>query len=140
MTDVFSKTKRSEVMSRIRSHGNRGTELALIALFRAHGLTGWRRRQAVFGKPDFVFRARKVAVFVDGCFWHGCPRHGTRPKTNASFWSEKIRKNKARDRLVNATLRRSGWKVVRVWEHELRRKNAARLAARLQSRFRASHP
>ena len=137
MTDVFTKAKRSEVMSRIRSHGNRRTELALIALFRAYGLTGWRRRQAVFGKPDFVFRRQKVALFVDGCFWHGCPKHGTKPKTNASFWSEKIRRNKARDRLVNAALRKSGWKVVRVWEHELRRKNASRLAARLRMRFTA---
>jgi len=76
MTDVFTEAKRSEVMSRIRAHGNRGTELALIALFRASGLTGWRRRQPVFGKPDFVFRGSKVAVFVDGCFWHGCPKHG----------------------------------------------------------------
>jgi DNA mismatch endonuclease (patch repair protein) len=138
MTDVFTKAKRSEVMSRIRSHGNRGTELALVALFRAYGLTGWRRRQAVFGKPDFVFRRQKVALFVDGCFWHGCPKHGTQPKTNAEFWSEKIRRNKARDRLVNATLRKSGWKVVRVWEHELRRKDAARLAARLRRCFTAS--
>jgi DNA mismatch endonuclease, patch repair protein len=82
-----------------------------------------------------VFRGSKVAVFVDGCFWHGRPKHGTQPKTNAGFWSEKIRRNKARDRLVNATLRKSGWKVVRVWEHELRLKNTARLAAHLRMRF-----
>jgi DNA mismatch endonuclease (patch repair protein) len=132
MADVFSKAKRSEVMSRIRPHGNKGTELALIALFREYGLTGWRRRQPLFGKPDFVFRKNKVALFVDGCFWHGCPQHGTQPKTNAAFWSKKIGGNRARDRVVNSTLRASGWKVVRVWEHELRKKNAARLAARLR--------
>jgi DNA mismatch endonuclease (patch repair protein) len=103
MADVFSKTKRSDVMSRIRSHGNKETELALIAFLRLHGITGWRRRQPLFGKPDFVFREARVAVFVDGCFWHGCPRHGTRPKTNAGFWNEKIRRNIARDRLVNRT-------------------------------------
>ena len=131
MADVFSKAKRSEVMSRIRPHGNKGTELALIALFREYGLTGWRRRQPLFGKPDFVFRKNKVALFVDGCFWHGCPQHGTQPKTNASFWSKKIGANRARDRVVNSTLRASGWKVVRDWEHELRKKNAVRLAARL---------
>jgi len=132
MADVFSKAKRSDVMSRIRSRGNKETELALIAFLRLHGFTGWRRRQPLFGKPDFVFREHRVALFVDGCFWHGCPRHGTQPKTNAGFWSEKIRRNIARDRLVNRTLRKAGWRVVRVWEHELRKKNAARLAARLR--------
>jgi DNA mismatch endonuclease (patch repair protein) len=73
MADVFSKAKRSEVMSRIRPRGNKGTELALMAFFRAHGHTGWRRGRPLFGKPDFVFRKNKVALFVDGCFWHGCP-------------------------------------------------------------------
>ena len=135
MTDLFSKAKRSDVMSRIRSRGNAGTELALMAVFRAHGLKGWRRKQAVFGKPDFVFRSNRVAVFVDGCFWHGCPKHGTQPKSNTAFWSEKLRGNKVRDRLVNTTLRKAGWKVVRVWEHELRRKNEGKLAARLRRIF-----
>jgi DNA mismatch endonuclease (patch repair protein) len=132
MADVFSKAKRSEVMSRIRPRGNKGTELALMAFFRAHGHTGWRRGRPLFGKPDFVFRKNKVALFVDGCFWHGCPKHGTRPKTNAGFWNEKLRRNIARDRLVNRTLREAGWRVVRIWEHELQKKNAARLAARLR--------
>ncbi|NBV85163.1 MAG: DNA mismatch endonuclease Vsr, partial [Verrucomicrobia bacterium] len=117
MADVFSKAKRSEVMSRIRSDGNKKTELTLIAFFRANRLTGWRRRQPLFGRPDFVFREHKVAVFVDGCFWHGCPKHGTQPKTNAGFWSEKIRRNKTRDRLVNATLRKAGWGVVCHYRH-----------------------
>ena len=73
MPDVFTKAKRSEVMSRIRGTGNKDTELALIILFRLHRIKGWRRHQPVFGKPDFVFPAVKVAVFVDGCFWHCCP-------------------------------------------------------------------
>src|SRR5436190_20991772 len=74
MPDVFTRTKRSEVMSRIRAHGNRDTELRLIALFRRYGITGWRRNARVFGKPDFVFPKQRVAVFVDGCFWHRHPR------------------------------------------------------------------
>ncbi len=82
-------------------------------------------------RPDFVFRKVRVAVFVDGCFWHGCPKHGTQPKTNAPFWRKKITNNKARDRRVNHVLRGRGWKVVRIWEHELRRKNEARLLRRL---------
>ena len=79
-SDIFTKTKRSEVMSRIHGRGNRTTELAMMKLFRRHGITGWRRNQPVFGKPDFIFHKKRVALFVDGCFWHDCPRHGHRPK------------------------------------------------------------
>ena len=136
MPDVFTKTKRSEVMSRIRSHGNRDTELVLAKIFRAHGFTGWRRRQPVFGKPDFIFRAAKVAVFVDGCFWHGCPQHCRMPKGNRSFWRQKIGRNRERDRLVSRTLRQRGWRVLRIWEHALARKNEARLIQRLQQVLR----
>ena len=127
MTDVFSKLKRSEIMSRIRSRGNKDTELALAKLLRRHGITGWRRRQPVFGKPDFIFPKYKLTVFVDGCFWHGCPKHATTPKNNRAFWQRKLSANKARDRLVNQTLRRAGWRVLRIWEHELARKNEPRL-------------
>ena len=70
MADVFTRTKRSDVMSRIRSRGNRDTELRMIQLFREHQITGWRRNTRVFGRPDFVFPRPKIAVFVDGCFWH----------------------------------------------------------------------
>ena len=132
MPDVFSKAKRSHVMSLIRGSGNKGTELRLMGIFKAHGITGWRRKAVVFGKPDFVFPKHKLAVFVDGCFWHGCPIHATRPKTNAKFWRTKIACNQARDRLVTRTLRRTGWRVLRIWEHELRKNNERRLLARLR--------
>jgi len=132
MPDVFTPAKRSEVMSRIRGKGNRGTELRLIAIFRAHGITGWRRNHALYGKPDFVFRAARVTVFVDGCFWHGCPVHGTKPKNNAAFWRKKIRRNKERDVEVFRVLRKKGWRVLRVWEHDLARKNEKRLVARIR--------
>jgi len=131
MPDVFTRRKRSAVMSRIHACGNRSTELRLVAFMRKHAITGWRRKQRVNGRPDFVFRKRRVAVFVDGCFWHGCPRHGVKPKTNAAFWRRKIEGNRARDRLVTRTLRRNGWRVLRIWEHELARKNEPRLLARL---------
>jgi DNA mismatch endonuclease, patch repair protein len=119
MPDVFTKAKRSEVMSRIRGKGNKDTELALIRIFRAQHIIGWRRHQKVFGKPDFVFPKLRIAVFVDGCFWHACPKHATKPRNNAAFWRKKLAANQARDRLVTRTLRRMGWKVVRIWEHEL---------------------
>ena len=132
MTDVFTKAKRSAVMSRIRSRGNRATELRLIALMREHGITGWRRNAPVFGNPDFIFRRERVAVFVDGCFWHGCPKHGTRPKQNRKFWDAKIQKNKERDRSVNRELRKAGWRVMRIWEHDLSARNEKRLAGRIR--------
>ena len=131
MSDIFTKRKRSEVMSRIRGSGNKATELRLIPLFRANGITGWRRGSKLPGKPDFVFPRLRVAVFVDGCFWHGCPKHATQPKTNAGFWRKKIARNQQRDREVGRVLRRAGWRVIRVWEHGLRRKDEARTVRRL---------
>lgn len=119
MADVFTKAKRSEVMSRIRSSGNKETELAMIKLFRKHKITGWRRHYPVFGKPDFVFPDLKLAVFVDGCFWHGCPKHSNVPRNNRAFWKRKLDANKARDRRVNQVLRQNGWCVIRIWEHDL---------------------
>jgi DNA mismatch endonuclease (patch repair protein) len=86
-------------------------------------------------RPDFVFRERRVAVFVDGCFWHACPRHGTKPKGNAAFWRAKFRGNIARDRRDTRNLRRSGWRVVRLWEHELRAKARPRLLVKLGRLF-----
>jgi DNA mismatch endonuclease (patch repair protein) len=150
-TDTVSRAKRSEIMRAVRSRGNKDTELALMRVFRAHGIAGWRRQvQLTLGRsrgdetqtsrrplaadsirsssrgllrvrPDFVFREARLAVFVDGCFWHGCPKHATQPKNNAPFWRKKIAGNKTRDRLVTRTLRRHCWRVLRIWEHELAR-------------------
>ena len=125
MPDIFTKAKRSAVMSRIRGHGNKDTELALMKLLRQHGITGWRRYQNVFGKPDFLFRWNRLALFVDGCFWHGCPRHCKIPSGNRGFWKKKFAANKTRDRRVNRELRKLGWRVVRIWEHDLAKRGAA---------------
>lgn len=125
MPDIFTRAKRSQVMSRIRGHGNKDTEVALMKLLRIHRVTGWRRRQPVFGKPDFVFHTARIAVFVDGCFWHGCPKHCNTPASNRAFWKKKFAANKARDRRVNQTLRKSGWRVLRIWECALVRDGEA---------------
>ncbi len=127
MADVFTKSKRSEVMSRIRGSGNKGTEIALAKLFRKYGITGWRRNQPLFGKPDFIFRRQRIIVFVDGCFWHGCPKHCNMPVNNREFWEKKLTANKERDRLVTKTLRKQGWRVIRVWEHDLAANDALTL-------------
>lgn len=119
MPDVFTKAKRSEVMSRIRSSGNKETEIALARLFRKSKVRGWRRRASLTGKPDFTFYKQKVVVFVDGCFWHCCPKHSNMPVNNRAFWKKKLTANKSRDRVVNNALRKQGWRVIRIWEHTL---------------------
>jgi DNA mismatch endonuclease (patch repair protein) len=133
MSDIFTQAKRSEVMSRIRASGNKDTELRMIALFRECGITGWRRGIALFGRPDFAFRKERVVVFVDGCFWHGCPKpkHSPLPQTRAEWWASKLGRNKNRDRLVTRTLRKAGWKVIRIWECDLKPKNWLRISHRI---------
>lgn len=137
MADVLSKDRRSYCMSRIRGTGNKETELRMIRLLRAGGITGWRRGWPLFGRPDFVFPVARLAVFVDGCFWHGCPRHYTKPANNRDFWRRKLEANRARDRLVNRELKRLGWRILRIWEHDLRLPKP-RCTARLK-RLLAAH-
>jgi DNA mismatch endonuclease (patch repair protein) len=108
-------------MSRIRGKGNRSTELRLIQLFKGAGITGWRRHQPLTGKPDFTFRKEELVVFVDGCFWHGCPRCFRIPGQNAEFWEKKIGGNMKRDRKVSRQLRAEGWSVCRIWECRLKK-------------------
>ena len=134
MADVFSKQKRSEIMSRIRGKGNHATELALATLLRRNHITGWRRHRRLVllaprgssqslrklsTRPDFLFPAPRIVVFVDGCFWHGCAQHCKMPSSNTGFWREKLASNRRRDSLVNRLLRDRGWTVIRLWEHQL---------------------
>jgi DNA mismatch endonuclease (patch repair protein) len=107
-------------MSRIRGRGNERTELALVRLLRANRITGWRRHAKLPGRPDFVFRKERVVVFVDGCFWHGCPKCFRQPNTNKAFWRQKISANRTRDKKVGLLLRTQGWRILRIWEHALR--------------------
>jgi len=113
--------KRSWTMAAIRGKNNRTTELMLrMALVRA-GIRGWETNvEELPGKPDFFFRKKRVAVFVDGCFWHGCPKCGHYPKTRRSFWKTKILRNKERDKKNRHQLRRRGIKVINIWEHSLK--------------------
>jgi len=120
MTDVFSKKKRSQVMAAIKSKGNKDTELKLISIFRANGITGWRRNQKLPGKPDFVFCRERLAAFVDGCFWHGCRWHCRMPQHNRQYWQLKIARNIARDKATTRHLQKAGWRVLRIWEHSLK--------------------
>jgi len=115
---------RSKTMGAIRGKHNRTTERALrMALVRSR-LTGWSLHANLPGKPDFYFHRQKLAVFVDGCFWHGCPRCGHVPKTRAAFWSAKFTRNRGRARQVSRQLGASGIHVLRFWEHELKSKRS----------------
>lgn len=116
---------RSRMLAAVRATGNKSTELELVRLFRRNGITGWRRHGALAGRPDFVFRAPRIAVFVDGCFWHGCPRCYKAPTRNPAYWSQKILANRRRDKRVTRVLRAQKWCVLRVWEHALTRPDAA---------------
>jgi DNA mismatch endonuclease (patch repair protein) len=120
MSDIWTKAKRSEVMSLIRGQGNKATELRLIAILRASRICGWRRKQKLIGKPDFVFRRERIALFVDGCFWHGCAKCYRRPGSNRKYWDAKVTRNRQRDRAVTRALKKSGWRVIRIWEHDLK--------------------
>ena len=131
MTDIFDTEKRSEIMSHIKGSNNKSTEEKLIALFRTQNIKGWRRKYKVFGKPDFVFHKQKVAVFVDGCFWHGHDCRNTRPKQNKEFWQKKISRNMKHDGEVTRRLEKLGWMVLRIWECELKQRNRLKLLERL---------
>lgn len=116
MIDRVSKEARSRIMSAIRAKDTETTEKVMARLLRRDHIIGWRRQWVVIGKPDFAWPKEKVALFVDGCFWHGCPRCYKAPQSNSDYWREKILRNKARDRKVSRALRGHGWIVLRVWE------------------------
>ncbi|MES2524200.1 MAG: very short patch repair endonuclease [Gemmatimonadota bacterium] len=107
---------RSRNMSAIRGKGNKSTEMRMASLLRCERLNGWRRHQPLPGRPDFAWRVQRTALFVDGCYWHGCPRCYKSPSKNVEFWRNKLLTNRRRDRRVSAQLRKLGWRVIRVWE------------------------
>ncbi len=118
--------------------GNRGRdtrpELAIRSELHRRGLryrVDVQPEKGLRCRADVVFRRQKVAVFIDGCFWHGCPDHGTKPTTNASYWKAKIARNVERDRRNDTFLGAAGWTVIRVWEHDPPREAATRIAAAL---------
>ncbi|MBS0251271.1 MAG: DNA mismatch endonuclease Vsr [Proteobacteria bacterium] len=122
--------ERSRIMAAIRGKGNASTEQRMVSILRQHQISGWRRHQPIFGSPDFTFEREHVAIFVDGCFWHGCPLCYRAPRNNREFWRAKIARNAARDRRTSRRLRAIGWSVLRFWEHTL--KDGDAVAARVK--------
>jgi DNA mismatch endonuclease, patch repair protein len=118
--DWLTPEQRSRNMSAIRSRGNKSTEKAVRFRMIRAGVCGWKLCTGDLpGKPDFVFESAKLVIFLDGCYWHGCPRCYRAPTSNTGYWSEKFQRNKARDKRVSRLLRQQGWRVVRFWEHEI---------------------
>ncbi|HZT83272.1 MAG TPA: very short patch repair endonuclease [Gemmataceae bacterium] len=137
MADRHSREQRSRNMSRIRKFGNASTELRLLRLLRAGGITGWRRHLDLPGRPDFTFPRERVVVFVDGCFWHRCPRCNWKPASNTAYWTAKLARNVAKDREADRQLQRTGWRVLRIWEHALR-EQPNRVMARIRRALAAA--
>lgn len=139
MNDVLNTDQRSYCMSRIRA-SNTKPELALRKALWHQGYR-YRVNTKLYGKPDIVFRGFQTVVFVDGCFWHKCPEHFTLPKTRSEFWRAKIDANVKRDLRNNEALMLQGWRVVRIWEHEIKaslQHSVARVAQVLEQQ-RNSH-
>lgn len=144
MPDCFSAEKRSQVMAQIKSKGTQPEARlgALLALW----LPGEHISESpkdIFGRPDFVIESAKIAVFLDGCFFHGCPKHYRQPVQNKEYWSAKVARNRQHDLLVTRTLKAEGWRVIRIWEHELRTPKMVgreRIRRRIRYAFKQSEP
>lgn len=118
MTDIFSKTKRSLIMSTIKYKGSE-IEKKTANFLKKNGVKYRSHSKSLPGKPDFYFSKIKTVLFVDSCFWHGCKYHGTKPKSNSKFWKRKIARNKQRDKEINRKYKKMGWQIIRIWEHNL---------------------
>jgi DNA mismatch endonuclease (patch repair protein) len=117
MSDIFSREVRSHIMSKIKGKDS----LIELSIRKELWRLGYRYRKH-YGKPkiDIAFPKKKIAVFIDSCFWHACPKHGELPKSNIEFWKNKLDKNAKRDREVNHALKGEGWTVIRIWEHDIK--------------------
>ena len=120
--DTVSKAKRSEIMSRVKSRDSK-MEISFRKKLWRHGFRYLKNSVKYFGKPDIVLPKYETVIFLDSCFWHGCEEHCRLPTTRARFWKEKIGRNKRRDDEVNKHYTEKGWSVIRIWEHDLKKKD-----------------
>jgi DNA mismatch endonuclease, patch repair protein len=118
MVDIFSKKKRSEIMSKVKNKDSK-IEVSFRKALWKEGFRYSKNSKRYFGKPDLVMKKHKTVIFLDSCFWHGCKKHCKFPATNKKFWKEKIERNKQRDREVNKYYKKNNWNIVRIWEHEI---------------------
>jgi DNA mismatch endonuclease, patch repair protein len=133
MADDRTKAQRSETMRKVRGKDT-SCEMSLRRELHRRGLR-YRLHTDLPGKPDIVFVAARVAIFVDGCFWHGCPEHCRLPATNREYWEAKIARNRTRDARATRALHDDGWIAIRLWEHEIR-DSVAKVADRIAHTLR----
>lgn len=133
-------SSRSANMRAIRSTGNRSTEWRLRSILIREGIRGWKLQdRLILGKPDIVFPSQRLILFIDGCYWHGCPKCGHIPKTNREYWTAKIGRNKLRDRRYSRELKRQGYRVIRIWECVLK-KDPSRVLSKISAAIEAAKP
>lgn len=118
MADVVSKKKRSEIMSRVKNKDSK-IEILFRKKLWAAGIRYRKNVKNYFGKPDIVIKKNKTVIFIDSCFWHGCKKHFRLPEQNKKYWIKKIKRNKEKDREVATFYKKSKWKIIRIWEHEI---------------------
>ena len=118
--DNLTKTQRRKNMQSIRSKDT-SIEKIIRSGLRHAGIRFRSNVSTMLGKPDFVFNDAKTVLFLDSCFWHSCPYHATQPKSNRAYWRPKLKRNKERDQSITKALRKSGWKVIRIWEHRIKK-------------------
>mgnify|MGYP001575952176 CR=1 FL=1 len=120
MADVVSKKKRSKIMSAIKSKDTK-MEIAFRKVLWNKGFRYSKNSSKYFGKPDLVLKKYKIVIFLDSCFWHGCKNHFRKPTSNKNFWINKIERNKERDKKVNSYYKKNGWRIIRIWEHQIKK-------------------
>lgn len=120
---MMVSSQRSAIMRAVKSRGNISTELRFVKILKLYKISGWRRNVPLLGQPDFIFKKFGIAVFIHGCFWHGCKLHFRQPVENSEYWSKKIERNRKRDLYVCRSLRKLGWSVLTFWEHDFSRKD-----------------
>lgn len=131
MTDIVSKEKRSEIMSKIKS-GDTALEDKFRKAIWKRGLRYRKNVKNMPGKPDIYLPAKKIVVFLDSCFWHGCEQHCRMPNSNIEYWQRKIEKNRKRDAEITKQYKNNGFKILRLWEHEIR-KNIEKVIKKVES-------
>lgn len=124
--DKLTPEERSKVMSAVKSKGTK-LERRFFEALEAQSIEGMERHpEDLLGHPDLVHRSSRIVVFIDSCFWHGCPEHLRMPQSNQEYWTKKIARNRKRDRQVTKALREQGWRVLRIWEHSIKKQRSFR--------------
>jgi len=127
--DTVSKKKRSKIMSLIKSKET-NLEKSVWGILSKNGIRYRKNSSKYFGKPDIIIAPKKLAIFIDSCFWHGCKKHCRMPEANHGYWANKINNNKKRDKLVNNYYKKTAWRIIRIWEHDIN-KNYKKLVSKI---------